>query len=479
MAKVSFLYRGTKEVGKLSIRFISGKEIDCRVSTPISSRKEYWFKRTTKKGKTTNSHLSLNRLGTVGEVSNHKSYLLKVEKDLINKFLEDSNAGVPITSEWLKLSISSITKILDTKEDIDKVSDELQKAKDLELEQINSIIHKNLLSTSIEEMFTKYATNFGELKKFKVTYNRLIEFQTAKRKQFAIKDLNQTFVDSFMNWAVLDMKYSKSYINAIIKRFKRSAMYSYENDENDIVVISKKISSIKGFKNPYKNKTVNILNYDELDKIDNTVITDLGLYDAKKSILLGCETGLRYSDLNKLIDQNIKNVKGINYWTFRTEKTDKVVQITITDRILYLINKYGLPQTNYPNDNVKLNEDVKKVCSKAGLNETIITQIATVIKVKDKNVTRNIERQVSKFEAITTRTFRRSFATNYYGKIDTSLIMAITGHTTEIQLKAYISNSDVTNIKRTKDQIDAFHTSRKEEKNNVKLIPLPKVSNQN
>ncbi|MFT5751829.1 MAG: hypothetical protein ACI86L_001334, partial [Dokdonia sp.] len=49
MAKLFFIYRGTKELGNLSIRLIHGTEIDYRVSSSIVSKKEYWFKRTTKK----------------------------------------------------------------------------------------------------------------------------------------------------------------------------------------------------------------------------------------------------------------------------------------------------------------------------------------------------------------------------------------------------------------------------------------------
>ena len=238
------------------------------------------------------------------------------------------------------------------------------------------------------------------------------------------------------------------------------------------------------FKDVYKGKIVVTLNYDELDLIDNKEITEEELQDAKKAILIGCETGLRYTDMNKLVDENIKNVDGVDYWKFRTDKTDSIVQITISNRMLYLIDKYGLPKSNYPSNGVKLNKDIKKVCMLSGINEEIKGSKAEIIEINGKEQIRNTISKRPKHELITTRTFRRSFATNYYGKIDTALITAITGHKTERMLRSYINNNEETNIKRTKLQIDLYHEERlreiEERKKNKKAVLkiIRNVSNQ-
>lgn len=478
MATLNFLYRGTKESGKLSVRLLHGTEIDYRVSSPIVSKKEYWFKRTTKKnGKTGKKHLQLKDLSVnkSADLKNHKNNLELIQKSIIGLFLTEYNKGISITKEWLHKAIKETVLILDTRTKINDAEEE-KKNKDLEDQnEEEEIYNANLLGTAIQKMFIKYQTNERELKKYKVTHNFLLKYQKSKNQRFKIKDLNQDFADHFMNWSYLEMKYTKSYTNAQLKRLRASAVNTYENDENNIIVISKKLKTFKMFKDVYKDKIVVFLDYDELDKIDSTTITDTKLLDAKKAILLGCETGLRYSDLNKLVDTNIKNVDGVNYWKFRTEKTDTIVQITISDRILYLIDKYGIPQTTYPNNGVKLNEDIKKVCAKAKINESIKGSKAKVISVHGKKETRNIIDYNPKYSLITTRTFRRSFATNYYGKIDTSLITAITGHATEQMLRAYINRNDESNIKRTKDQMDSFHEARKEVKNNIKLTIIPKA----
>ena len=484
MAKINFLYRGKKETGKLSIRLIHSKEIDIRISTPITSKKEYWFKRTTKtdnNGKKTTKtvHKKLNELtNSDGKQKNHKTLLETIETDILNAFSEDYNNGVSITPDWLKNQIDEHTEILDTKKKIKELVDK-QKAAQAEEAQLKALIKsENLLLTAIEKMFIKYATNDRELKKYKVTHSLITKYQEHTKKKITTQEVGQAFADLFKNWALLDMKYSKSYINAQLKKMRSSVLYAYQNDELDIIKISKTLTSFSFFKIEKKDKIVITLNYDELDKIDRKTIEDPQLLDAKKAILIGCETGLRYSDMNKLIDANIKNVNGVNYWKFRTEKTDTIVQITITDRITYLINKYGLPKTNYPNNGVKLNKDIKKVCELAKINEKIKGSKAKAIVINGKKEIRNTTEHHSKHELITTRTFRRSFATNYYGKIDTSLIRGITGHSTETQLRAYINVDDETNVLRSKEQIDKFHEKRAKDKKETQFTVIKNASNQ-
>jgi hypothetical protein len=468
MARINFLYRGKKENGKLSIRLIHGKEIDYRISSPLESKKEYWYRRTSKKnGKTGYRHIQLKDLSTSSaELKAHKNRLVEIQKNLIDSFIKDYNNNIPITKDWLKLNIKKNIEVLDTKEKIKVAAAEH-----------HNITNSNLLGNAIEKMFITYATNKNELKKFKVTSNLLKEYEENLNTKFSIKDLNQIFADNFKNWAFNEMQYSKSYINAILKRFRRSAVRAYENDEKEIIEVSRTLRTFKMFDKVYKNKIVITLDYDELDKIDRTNITESKLFDAKKAILIGCETGLRYSDQNKLIDTNIRNIDGVNYWEFRTEKTDSLVQITITQRILNLINKYGLPQTNYPDNGVQLNRDIKEVCRQSGISKKIKGSKATVKEIKGKKATRNINDYHPKHMLITSRTFRRSFATNYYGKIDTPLIMKVTGHSTEKMLRAYINVSDAGNITKTKLQIDQYHEERKQKKNNIKLTVIPKIIN--
>jgi integrase len=472
MAKITFQYRSTKETGNLTIRLIHGKEIDIRTSSTIQSKKEYWFKRTTKKWKTKIVHIQYKEISdTLDGATKHKEELKTIEKNILDKLIVDSNNGEPIEVGWLKKTVSEFTLALDTKKKIKEaiaIKENKEEKEETEKERIYKI---NLLSSAVKKMFVKYASNPNELKKYKVTLNFLLKFQEHAKKEFIILDLGNNFAQEFINWSLLDMKYSKSYTNAQLKRLRSSAVNTYEGDDENIVKISKTLRSFDLCKDINKGKIVVTLNYKDLDKIDDTIIENERLLDAKRALLIGCETGLRYSDMNKLVDKNIKRVDSVKYWKFRTQKTDAIVQITITNRILYLIDKYGLPKTNYPDNGVKLNLNIKKVCSLSGIDEEIKGSKAIVKDINGKKEIRNNIGFHEKHLLITSRTFRRSFATNYFGKIDTSLIMVITGHSTEKQLRAYISNNEETNIKSTKEQIDKFHEKREYEKQQAKENP--------
>lgn len=478
MATINFLYRSTQETATLTVRLIHTRQYDIRVSSPIVSKKKYWRKRTTEKGKTVIKSVQLKdmQIRDKAKAKIHKAQLEKFRDKIITDFIKTHNNGELVNQEWLKGRIEKHAPILDTKKKIQKAKLKAKNKKRKAEERKEHIFNKNLLTKALEHIQLKYETNDNEKKKYKSTLSILNEYEEYHKKQFKIKDLSQNFADNFMNWAHLDMRYEKSYVNSILKRLRKAALYVYENDEEDVVNVSKTIRRFTIFKDVYKEKVVITLNYEELDKIDNTQVPEY-LLDAKKSILIGCETGLRYSDFNKLTDVNIKNIDGVNYWKFRTEKTNSLVLITISDRIIYLIEKYGLPTTTYPSNGVKLNRDIKEVCLKAKINEKIYAKKSQVVKVNNKNVIRKISALYPKHELITTRTFRRSFATNYYGKIDTPLIMKVTGHTTEKVLKSYINVSDTGNITNTKQQIDNYHEKRKEVKKNTKFTVIPKIAN--
>jgi integrase len=472
MAEITFIYRSKKETGNLSIRLAHGKEIDLRVSSKIISKKEYWFKRTTKNGKTKTIHIQLKDISNLIEGSvEHKEFLKKIKEQIKEKFIVDYNKGIPIEGNWLKKAVSKFSSTLDTKEKIkEKILSKEKKLKKKK-EKKERIRIANLLSTAIEKMFIKYATNNSELKKYRVTLKVLQEFQQDQGQIFKIINFGQNFADLFMNWGLLIMKYQKSYINSQLGRIQSAVVNSYENDTKKIIKVSRTYRSVKGFKNEYKGKIVTILNYKELDIIEQTIIEDKELQDAKNAILIGCETGLRYSDMNKLIDDNINEVNGVKYWKFKMNKVDKIVKVVITDRIRYLIDKYGLPKTNYPSNEVKLNKDVKKVCELCNLNDKEKGSKSISVKVKGKSVRRNIVGIYPKHELVTTRTLRRSFATNYAGKIDINSIKTALGHATEAQTRAYINEENETNIILTKHQLDKFHENRNYEKQLEKEKP--------
>lgn len=68
--------------------------------------------------------------------------------------------------------------------------------------------------------------------------------------------------------------------------------------------------------------------------------------------------------------------------------------------------------------------------------------------------------QAEKWEFLTSHIGRRSFATNFYGKIPTPLLMEATGHSTEQMFLQYINPVDKDRILSLSNYFDKMYEER-------------------
>ena len=209
----------------------------------------------------------------------------------------------------------------------------------------------------------------------------------------------------------------------------------------------------------YKNRAFKIvteytdkiyLNENELQQIIDLDLTEnIRLERARDLFILGCYTGLRYSDYSRLTKNDITIKENRKMFKIRAKKTDNTVIIPILPQAQNIIDKYEkLPTLS----NQKLNLYIKEVCKLVpSLNEKII-QTST------KNGLR-VNKKIEKYKLVSTHTARRSFATNMYKRgIPAQNIMAITGHKTEKMFFTYIR---ATQDERVLDFVRAFENSNK------------------
>ena len=91
----------------------------------------------------------------------------------------------------------------------------------------------------------------------------------------------------------------------------------------------------------------------------------------------------------------------------------------------------------------KFNEYVKELCKIIGFTEEVEGSVMNNIgDDKDKKY-RKVKGAYPKYMLVSSHIGRRSFATNFYGKIPTPLLMSATGHTTEKQFLEYIKIAEV------------------------------------
>ena len=145
--------------------------------------------------------------------------------------------------------------------------------------------------------------------------------------------------------------------------------------------------------------------------------------------LVGCWTGLRFSDFTRIRRENIKN----GMMTIQQQKTNEFVTIPLHPVFIAIWDKYdGVLPSNISNQ--KFNDNLKEMCREAKLNDRVMKSITK----GGKKITTVYE----KWQLVSSHTARRSFATNLYKSGFPSIgIMQITGHKTESSFLKYIKVS--------------------------------------
>lgn len=142
--------------------------------------------------------------------------------------------------------------------------------------------------------------------------------------------------------------------------------------------------------------------------------------------IIGCLTGMRYSDYSTITKDNILGDK----ITKITKKTKKKVVVPMHDYVKYIIDKYD-GDICFGLCNQHFNRYIKMICCKVGLDEVISYQYTRGGKI----VTDHKE----KWQMISSHTARRSAATGMIlAGYKAYEVMSITGHTTEKSFGRYI-----------------------------------------
>ncbi len=262
-----------------------------------------------------------------------------------------------------------------------------------------------------------YNSAFGVLKRFAAHKGK---------STFQFSDVNLDFYYELKDFAYKEEHLSDNYFGATIKFLKTCMNEAKEdklhtNDEHN----NKRFIKIQvDVDNVYLDEG-QLIKLAEIDLSKNKKLERV-----RDLFLVGCWTGLRFSDFTNIKPKNIKG----NFIEIKTQKTGEWVAIPIHHTIKQIMKRYeGITDNSLPPaiSNVKLNEYIKDVAKETGFNELISLEKA---KAGEKLI---ITLPLS--ELISTHTARRAFASNMWRMgIPTFVIMGITGHTTEKAFFKYI-----------------------------------------
>ena len=174
------------------------------------------------------------------------------------------------------------------------------------------------------------------------------------------------------------------------------------------------------------------LTEDDLLAIEAVQLSEPSYQIVRDLFLIGCETGLRYSDFSRLTDHDIRN----NELHIIPQKTKKSIGrkliIPMSARFQQILSKYNGVLPNYEKNNLtKFNKIIREICDATHLHDEI--KFYREIAGKTITVTKK------KFEEVTSHTCRRTFCTLKFLKgMPAQAIMKFSGHQSERSFLKYL-----------------------------------------
>jgi integrase len=424
MANYYFRLRDTNATKPTPIALfaqINGNRIKCKTNECILP--EQWDNETKLPKRKKETKVLTDRLTFLQSVAND-TYLyfrdvLKVSEPTTNDFQVKFYELSGIDTEP-KTETTPATKKLTLFEFIDKF---IAEAAHRQNEHTGETIAHNTIKVynQCERLLKEYSD-----KKYKLDFNRLqldtlLDFKEfLHSKQFGPNTIAKHIITlkTFLNEA-----YERGYTDSIAHKSKRFRAVQVKTD------------------------TI-YLTENELDEVYKLDLSKTPHLDRVRDLfLVGCYTGLRFSDFTNIQPENIDG----GFIEIKSEKTKIDTVIPIHPVVNEIMNKYeGKHVNSLPPaiSNQKFNEYIKEVCAMCETLQLPVKQAAPKTKTRGPQ----IHKGVPKYKLVSSHTARRSFATNQYNRgISANILMKITGHKTEKSFYTYIRVTPKENAQRLRE----------------------------
>lgn len=352
-------------------------------------------------------------------------------KDEINFYLHDLKELIDKTVEKYKLMREPLTKI-ELKQTIDNYLNPQPEARTESLfEYINRFIEEVENGRRLLNNGKRY--EYRSVQRFRSTQKLIEDFNTSYSRQLDFATIDLAFYKDFNSYMATVKDYKPDTMGKHQKTLKTFLREATDEGINENLDFQKKTFKITSKDN---EESIHIaLNEAELLEMYNLDLTDnKRLEKVRDLFLVGCYTGLRWSDFSDIKPKNIKKDIEGEYIEIIQEKMKRHVTTPINKTVKIILGKYNnhLPVAL---SNQKFNDYIKAV---AGLCISL-QDFEILAYVKGG---KNIEESVERWRMVSTHTARRSFATNAYERgVPIKAIMAITDHKTESSFFKYLKTS--------------------------------------
>jgi site-specific recombinase XerD len=306
---------------------------------------------------------------------------------------------------------------------------------------------KDVINSEVPERLTYFIDYYIEnrkseikkasITKYKVIKHKMERFEEYLGKPIIFSNINENFKTAFKNYYFKE-HYSQNTAQRELNIIKTFCKYAKRNG----VAVHPEADFLKL---PKVEVPKIYLSLEELERIKLVQLPHDYLENARDWLIISCNLGQRISDFMRFRKNMIRVEKDTHLLEFKQKKTGKLMTNPLLPEVMKVLNKHN---GNFPRriSDQRYNEYIKEVCKYAKIENKIFgkKQININEEGKPKKI-RNVEGYYKKYELVTSHIGRRSFATNYYGKIPTSFLKYITGHSTEAMFLNYIgkSNKDI------------------------------------
>ena len=295
-----------------------------------------------------------------------------------------------------------------------------------------STLFLEYLSEFIANSATRRVNGYGTvglahntIRTYKSLYRIIKEYELEKSQQLFLAGIDKNMAVSFTQFLKIEKQYSDNYCGQLLKLLK-IILRDAQKSGFEIHPFSNYIES---FKQKSSDRIIHFLNPAEIKVLKGLERIPFELEDSYKWLLIGLSIGQRVSDLLSLNASNIRKANNGLYIDIIQQKTKKAVTIGVADPLVIDLLESEFPKVL---SQEAFNKQIKMICKIAGIDE-VVRGFKNNPKTRRKEVL-----SAPKYEFVTSHIMRRSFATNYYGKIETPLLMNITGHTKESTFLTYI-----------------------------------------
>ena len=296
----------------------------------------------------------------------------------------------------------------------------------------NSVLFLDYLEHFISNSATKRVQGYGTvglahntIRTYKSLFRIVKAYEFEKSEKLYVNSIDKYTAESFTRFLKIEQQYSDNYCGQLLKLLK----IILRDAEKSGLEVHPYSNYIESFKQKSSDRILHILNPLEIKALKELKQIPEAYTDSYSWLLIGLAIGQRVSDLLKLSPNNLRKAATGLYIDIIQQKTRKSVTVGVVDPLVIEILENEFPKKV---SQVAFNKEIKILCRMAGI-KGLVSGFKNNPKTRRKEIV-----NAPKYEFVTSHIMRRSFASNYYGKIETPLLMNITGHSKESTFLSYI-----------------------------------------